>query len=297
MLRHTIIRRFAGTLADAEGLLAVERATFDESPYSAEQVQAMLTGGAQRAWLAVNGGQVIGFVAAFPTSGLRGPCWEIDLLAVHPEWTGQRLATRLIQTAAAGGMRAARRARAAVAGDNAASARAFLRAGFRRAEACTLLICQIKGQSPRPWTALGVTVREAASLEEAARLLPEDMVSPVPGSSATRHEPQGEGRAIHLLAEYHGRPAGYGELIRVQTLLYRGLWIESLAASRQTVRVALVNEALTRAISMGLDEIGMMVPESEPSLQETFLAAGFRSLGDFDWLRADLPLPGLAAGV
>jgi hypothetical protein len=59
----------------------------------------------------------------------------------------------------------------------------------------------------------------------------------------------------------------------------------------------LVNEALTRAISMGLDEIGMMVPESEPPLQETFLAAGFRSLGDFDWLRADLPLPGLAAGV
>ncbi|MEJ2734084.1 MAG: GNAT family N-acetyltransferase [Anaerolineae bacterium] len=297
MLRHTIIRRFAGTLADAEGLLAVERATFDESPYSAEQVQAMLTGGAQRAWLAVNGGQVIGFVAAFPTSGLRGPCWEIDLLAVHPEWTGQRLATRLIRTAASGGMQVARRARAAVAGDNAASARAFLRAGFRRVGACTLYIHQIKGQSPRPWTALGVTVREAASLEEAARWLPEDTVSPVSGGSATRHEPQGEGSAIHLLAEYHGQPAGYGELIPVQTLLYRGLWIESLVASKQTVRVALVNEALTRAISMGLDEIGMMVPESEPSLQETFLAAGFRSLGDFDWLRADLPLPGLAAGV
>jgi hypothetical protein len=48
---------------------------------------------------------------------------------------------------------------------------------------------------------------------------------------------------------------------------------------------------------MDLDEIGMMVPEDEPPLQETLLAAGFRSLGDFDWLRAELPLPGLAAGL
>jgi hypothetical protein len=86
-------------------------------------------------------------------------------------------------------------------------------------------------------------------------------------------------------------------LIEVQTLLYRGLWIESLAASTQTVRVALVNEALNRAMSMGLDEIGMMVPAGERSLQDALLAAGFRSLEDFDWLRADLPLPGLAGGL
>jgi len=296
MLRDTIIRRFAGTLADAEGLLAVERATFDESPYGAEQVQRMLTGGAQRAWLAVNGGQVIGFVAAFPTTGLRGPCWEIDLLAVHPDWTGQSLATRLIRKAATEGIEVARRARAAVAGDNAASARAFLRAGFRRAEACRLFIYQIKGLSPQPWTALGVTVREATSLEEAARWLPEDTVSPDAGGSVAWHELQRDGSPILLLAEYSGRPAGYGELIRVQTLLYRGLWIESLAASKQTVRVALLNETLNRAIAMDLDEIGMMVPEGEQSLQETLLAAGFRSLGDFDWFRAGLPLPGLAAG-
>ncbi len=297
MLRDTIIRRFAGTLGEAKGLLAVERATFNESPYSAEQIQAMLTRGAQRAWLALNGGQVIGFVAAFPTTGLRGPCWEIDLLAVHPDWTGQRLATRLVRTAATEGIEAARRARAAVAGDNTASARAFLRAGFRRAEACKLLIHQIRGLSPRPWTALGVTVREATSLEEVAHWLPEDTVLPASDGFVPWHGPQGDGDPILLLAESDGRPAGYGELIRVQTILYRGLWIESLVASKQMVRVALVNEALNRAILMGLDEIGMMVPEGERSLADTLLAAGFRSLGDFDWFRADLPLPGLAAGL
>jgi L-amino acid N-acyltransferase YncA len=297
MLRDTIIRRFAGTLADAEGLLAVERATFDESPYSAEQVQTMLTCGAQRAWLAVNGGQVIGFVVAFPTRGLRGPCWEIDMLAVHPDWTGRRLGTRLIRTAATEGIEVARRARSVIARDNAASARAFSRAGFRRAGACQLFIHQIKGLSPHPWTALGVTVRQATSLEEAASWLPEDAVPPVPGGSVTRHEQQRDGHPILLLAEYDGQPAGYAELIKVQTLLYRGLWIESLAALKQTVRVALVNEALNRAITVGLDEIGMMVPEGERSLPETLLEAGFRSLGDFDWFRVDLPLPGLAAGL
>ena len=208
MLRDTIIRRFAGTLAEAEGLLAVERATFNESPYSAEQVQAMLTGSAQRAWLALSGEQVIGFVAAFPTTGLRGPCWEIDLLAVHPDWTGQRLATRLVRTATTEGIEMARRARAAVAGDNTASARAFLRAGFRRAEACKLLIHRIGGASPRPWTALGVTVRAATSLEEAARWLPENAVSPAPGDSVTGDELQGDGDSIVLLAEYDGQPNG-----------------------------------------------------------------------------------------
>ena len=68
----TTIRAFDGSLADAEGLLAVERATFDESPYSAEQVRAMLTEGSQRAWLALAAGQIVGFVIAFPTYGLGG---------------------------------------------------------------------------------------------------------------------------------------------------------------------------------------------------------------------------------
>lgn len=296
MAKDTIIRRFAGTLADAEGLLAVERATFDESPYSAGQVQAMLAGGAQRAWLAVNGGQVVGFVAAFPTTGLGGPCWEIDLLAVHPDWTGQQLATRLVRTAANAGREVARKTRAAVAADNAASARAFLRTGFRRAGACELFIQQIRERSPRPWTALGVTVREAASLEEAARWLPEDTALTAPARSGTQHEPQGEGPWILLLAEHQGQPAGYSELIEVQTLLYHGLWIESLSASTQEVRAALLNKARNQAMTLGLDEIGMMVPAGERSLPETLRAAGFRSLGNFDWLRADLPLPGLAGG-
>lgn len=292
MLRKTIIRPFDGSLADAEGLLAVEKATFNESPYSPEQVQAMLAAGPQRAWLALGEGEVVGFVLGFPTFGLRAPSWEVDLLAVHPDWTGRGLASRLIRAASAHGMTVAREARAAVATDNHASARAFTRVGFRRAGVCELLIFRPKDQTPRPWVALGVMVQEAASLEEAAEWLQGDTVPGVSGQPTTE---RGEEALTLLLAEHQDQPDGYAELIEVQTLLYRGAWIESLTTSKQLVRAALSHAAANWATSAGLDEIGMMVPERDQALREALRSAGFRSLGAFDWLRAPLPLPGLAS--
>jgi ribosomal protein S18 acetylase RimI-like enzyme len=295
VLRNAIIRAFDGSLADAEGLLAVEKATFDESPYSAERVQAILTGGGQRAWLALGQGQVVGFVAAFATYGLRGPCWEIDLLAVHPDWTGLGLATRLIRAAAAHGRAAAGQVRAVVAADNLGSARAFTRAGFRRGGTCELLIFHPEDDSPRFWVASGVTIRQVDTPEQLAALLPETTGLALPAGAPSNSSQGEQGRMSLLLAEQDGQPAGYAEVIEVQTLLYRGVWIESLAATRQQVRRALVKEVVERAIAAGLDEIGMMVPEGDPLLGEILLAAGFRSLGRFDWLTARLPLPGLAS--
>jgi GNAT superfamily N-acetyltransferase len=280
----TIIRAFDGSLADAEGLLAVERATFDECPYSAEQVRAMLADGPQRAWLAVGGESVAGFTIAFPTSGLHGVQWEVDLLAVLPAWRGRGLATKLIQAAVADGVDVACQARAFVATDNTASARAFSRSGFRAGPGtCNLLIYRTEGLNPYPWPAPGVSVREAANIDEVAGWLPD-----LPAG-------QGQPGLTLLLAEQDGQPAGYAELIEVQTLLYRGVWIESLVAPGQTVRHALVHEAVQRAIGAGQDEIGAMVPAHNWPLQESLLARGFRSLGDFSGFIADLPLPGLAA--
>ncbi len=285
MMQETIVRPFNGSLADAEGLLAVERATFNETPYSPEQVQTLLSQGSQRAWLAVAGAEVIGFVIAFLTTGLRGPCWEIDLLAVHPGWTGRGLATQLIRAAAAGGAHLARQTRGVVAADNLASARAFSRAGFQPdPEICLLLIDRIRGLPPRPQPTLGVTIRQATSMAEAAdRLGDLEMAGDQPGLTL-------------LLAEQQGRPAGYAELIEVQTLLYRGVWIESLVASSRAVREALLREAVNRAKAAGLDEIGAMVPQDDWPLQKALLAEGFRSLGEFRWFTARLPLPGLAEG-
>jgi ribosomal protein S18 acetylase RimI-like enzyme len=283
---RTTIRAFDGSRADAEGLLTVERSAFNECPYDAEQVRAMLTEGPQHAWLAVGGAGVVGFVIAFPICGLQGTRWETDLLAVLPEWRGRGLATRLIRAAAGHGMALTRQARAVVAADNRASLRAFTRAGFRvEPGICKLLVYRTEGLVPREGLAprspstRRVTVREAGSVGAMQEWLPEP---PVLDDQAD---------LTLLLAEQNGQPAGHAELIKVQTLLYRGVWIESLEAPERTVRETLVHEAVNYAAVAGREEIGAVVPERNWALRDSLLAGGFRSLGEFLWLAADLPLP------
>jgi len=284
----TAIRPFDGSLADAEGLLAVEKATFGESPYSAGQVCDMLVNGPQRAWLAVGDGSIVGFVIAFATTGLHGTCWEIDFLAVLSDWRGRRLATRLICEAASQGEGVARWARAVVATDNLASERAFVRAGFRRAERCMLLIYRPQEKPPAPWSSPGVTVGKAAGVGGMTEGLHSEGV---PGRSSAGQRSQ---EFTLLSAEQDGRPAGYAELIEVQTILYRGIWIESMGASTQIARAALIHTVLSQAADAGLDEVGAMVPAEDRLWQKALLGAGFQSLGDFHWFRADLPLPEMA---
>jgi ribosomal protein S18 acetylase RimI-like enzyme len=287
---RTIIRRFDGSLVDAEGLLAVERSSFDECPYDAEELRVMLTQGTQRAWLAIADGSVVGFVIGFPTRGLQGLRWEIDLLAVLPKWRGRGLATRLIRAASGYGMGVARQARAAVATDNRSSERAFHRAGFQsEPEVCDLLTYRTDGLVPGRGVPLQhdlspeVTVREGASVADAREWL----------SNLPALDDQAD--VCLLLAEQDGQPAGHAELIQVQTLLYRGIWIESLQAPARTAREALVHKAVSYASVASLDEIGAMVPSREWTFRDALLARGFRSLGEFRWLVARLPLPGVAA--
>jgi len=313
-----MIRAFDGSLADAEGLLAVEQATFDECPYTAREIQAMLQpgtgrvppasrrspsgdGGPQRAWLAVNdnpvraaGGGVVGFVTAFPVSSRQGVWWEIDLLAVHPDWQGQGLGWQLIRAAAAGGEGQSNRSRAVVATGNRRSTRAFARAGFQaELSACTLLIRRFDEQAPRPQPAPGVSVHEAVSAADGSPR------SEAEGGAAAWQVslPADGSPGPVLLAEQHGRPAGYAELIEVETLLYRGIWIESLAAPSRAVRDTLVCHAMNRAMASGLDEVSAMVPGQNQPMLHTLLAAGFRSLGAYRWFSADLPLRSEGAAV
>ncbi len=319
----TTIRPFDGSLASAEGLLGVEQAVFDECPYSAEQVRIMLIDGPQRAWLALSGDTVIGFVIAFPTAGLQDPLWEIDLLAVHPQWRGRRLGTRLIRAASAWTEGIPQQARAYVATDNNASAQAFTRAGLRPGpETYTLLIYRTAGTAmgkggqtqPPP----GVTVRETHSLFDAAEPfpgypLPDDSAAPnlepgpqpdsngfpksrnsAPLESEAATLPEGDGNLTVLQAEKDGQPAGYAALVGVQTLLYRGVWIEAVEAQDRAAREALIHGAVTRGMMAGIDEVGAMVEARAWPLKNSLLAAGFRSLGEFRRYTANLPLPGLA---
>lgn len=280
-----IIRAYDGSPTDTKSVLAIERATFAECPYAGKQVHAMLRRGPQRAWLAVDeeDGEPAGFCIAFPVCGLAGMWWEIDLLAVHPDWEGQGIGRRLIRAAAAGGNGLTGEARAVVADDNVGSMRAFAAAGFRAAdEPCSLLIYRFEGPLTRSRPVPGLTVHRARSLAEAERWLAGTTVAP--------EVAEGDDPPTLLLSEQNGRPVGYAELVDVQTILYQGTWLQSLVAPGATAREALAMAVLQRADTAQLDEVSAMVPDHNRPLQHTLLAAGFQSMGTYRWFSAALPL-------
>jgi ribosomal protein S18 acetylase RimI-like enzyme len=87
------IRSFNGTLHDAEGILKVDEGTFGDCYYAAEHILALEADPRQRAWVAEEDGQIVGFVSAFDTHSLDGSRWEIDELAVLPAWQGRGIGT------------------------------------------------------------------------------------------------------------------------------------------------------------------------------------------------------------
>jgi ribosomal protein S18 acetylase RimI-like enzyme len=266
-----LIRPFDGSLRDAEGLLAVDRGTFAESPYNADQVIYLLTRGEQRAWLAIVEGEVTGFVTAFPTHTLHGRNWEVDLVAVQPASQGQGIATELIKAAVEGaGRHGLDMARAVVATDNRASQRAFTKAGFTPDETvCYLLLYEIRGFAPRLLDSGSVTVRDLAfSSEEAVAVLrlgqgltlrPNDVLT-----LASR-------QANEILVAVTGEQiVGFAELLYVETLLYQGIWLESVIAkgADREVQAALISEGVERAKRKRLDEIGCLVPTRKRGMAE-----------------------------
>lgn len=76
--------------------------------------------------------RVVGFVDAFPTMGIHGLTrWEIDLLAVDPDFQGQQIGQRLIHAATEAGQQAgAAFARALAQVANAASQGALRRCAY-----------------------------------------------------------------------------------------------------------------------------------------------------------------------
>ncbi len=78
-------------------------------------------------------GALIGFIDAFMTVSFDGnPRWEVDLLGVHPAFRGRGIAQRLIKASVqAAHEQGVNFIRALIHVDNAASANAFQRCGFR----------------------------------------------------------------------------------------------------------------------------------------------------------------------
>ncbi len=284
------IRPYSGTREDAIELLEVEKQSFGECPYSAQELAARLARPEQRVWLAEAAGRIVGFLSGLETLGLGGPRIEADLLGVHPHWRGRGIATALLLA-----LRRQADGRQCVRGvvslHNPASARAFARAGFAPSEwACDLLLYRIRGRAPRALPAWGGAVRPLAQRVEAdqlAAIARGELLTPDRLLRSTQ-----ETGVTVLIAEKEGAIRAGMELLEVHTLLYSGLWIESILPSeswRPAIR-AMVTAAIELAKERGLDEVGCLVPKDRWSLRATLLEEGFAPLDSYRvWLAHPLP--------
>ncbi len=131
---------------DAPGLTVLKQLVWPEEKSSAAAItQAVLHVDHDTQVFVENGAQlrVIGFVDGFVTFPPGGPRWEVDLLAVHPDYRGRGLAERLVRASTAAGLRCgAHTARGLIRTDNLASQRTFARCGYtRQPETCALYVC------------------------------------------------------------------------------------------------------------------------------------------------------------
>ena len=272
------VRRYRGTLGETKGILAVERATFRECPYRARELQTRLRLPQQQVLVAEAEGHIVGFVAGLHTNGLTGPRLEADLLAVEPGWQGQGIASALL-TALRRRPGGAAMLRGVVRPDNVASERAFARAGFQpSAVTFDLFIYRIAGLVPRALPTWGGQVGPLASADEAAQV-----ASLAPGELPAEDQlwaaSQAPGVTV-FVARAGGTVVGMVELVEVRTLLYSGLWAESVLVrpGYQRAAAALAAAAVEEAKARRLDEVGCLVPSEERGLREVLMGEGFRKL-------------------
>ena len=284
-----LVRRYANTLAEARGILAVEQETFGECPYTAEQLQVRLGAPQQHVLVAEAAGRVVGFLSGLRTPGLQGPRLEADLLAVHPAWQGQGIASSLLIALRRDAGQAVT-LRGVVRPANPSSSRAFARAGFSPSSIVyDLLVYHILGFAPRPLPPWEGTVRPLRGLREAERLAalcPADLPSGERIWAACQ-----EAGFVLLLAATGDTICGAAELVEVHTLLYSGLWLESIHVPKSRFRLfpVLVAAAVALAKERGLDEVGCLVPQGCWSLRVGLLGEGFRPLDSYRlWTAAPL---------
>ena len=208
-------------------------------------------------WVAEDEGDVAGFVSAFLTVGGSGVRrWEVDLLAVRRASQGRRLGRELVtvvcQDAARRGVSVAR---AAIHVDNIASQRAFGHAGFATDSRVHKLFL---------WP---------PKLGDGPDDVPSEWLIP-----KTNDVP-----SEWLIPKTND--VGNATLVPVDTVTYRGVWIEGLTSegSGQREQQSVLRAARSLAASEGRATTGAVVPADEEHNLPADLREQARMHGEYYW--------------
>lgn len=126
---------FRNTLpGDAAGIADLKKIVWPEETSGRGQILQAILDSRHAGVVAIDDGQIIGFVDGFSTTSLVGQKrWEVDLLAVHPAYRGRGIAGRLVGSSVlAGSLAGAQMVRGLVRSDNTPSQRVFQRCGFMK---------------------------------------------------------------------------------------------------------------------------------------------------------------------
>ena len=222
-VRPPLIGIRSARTGDAPALVKIKQHTWPQEEVHLHQVQRVLTDPAHAVFVAEVDGILAGFVDGFSTVSADGELrWEVDLLAVDPDWRGRQLGQKLVLASLnTGREREAQFARALIQVENTASQISFERCGF-----CPL------------GDPLCLLVAHKAACDKLA-------------------------------------DAGSGHMLTVNTINYRGLWLEEDASP------ASLAAARAACFQAGLDLVGVLVHRRD--LQDNHINLGFSLAGVYQW--------------
>jgi ribosomal protein S18 acetylase RimI-like enzyme len=221
----TNIRR--AMLADAEQIATIRQAVWPDSSVDLAHIATVLSDPQHQTIVAVSDNRMTGYMACFATLAQDGTRrWEMDELAVHPDYRRQQIGYRLVAEATkAGRQYRAVFARALIEVNNLASQQTFARCGYKTdASIYGLYICTM------------FTSGQAS--------VPPDL-----------------------------------HLVPVQTLSYRGVWLEGKLSQEAFAAVRHLN-------NYGL--AGALIPLSNHPAIYAAARAGFRLVNNYQWWIAPL---------
>jgi GNAT superfamily N-acetyltransferase len=128
---------------DVNSITAIKRLTWPDEECDPAQVSAALSAPTHQAHVAEAEGQVVGFVDGFLTRAAAGLSrWEVDLLAIDPQYRRRGLGSRLVSVSTQAGIQSGGSlARALIHVENHSSASVFTRSGYKpQSDKLTLMV-------------------------------------------------------------------------------------------------------------------------------------------------------------